>query len=176
MLRTWIEITVEAVHKTAARLGPNVSYKHALFHVSTCRLKKPSTVQTFTATDKNKNLHGVSLAVQVTSCVFHSHDSPSRSSVSVVTISRLLYFFTKWEFPSRSVCSQQVSGSYTAAHFQLELSWQVCWWCTCYKTTWIIPGDISAGLRPIKHPGVSCNADCTDRTTWRGIVYSAAMY
>lgn len=94
----------------------------------------------------------------------------------MVTISCPFYFFTEWQFFSWSICSQTMSGSYTTADFQLELSWQVCWWCTSYKTTWIIPGDISAGLRAVNYPGVSCNPDYTDRTSWLSIILSTALY
>lgn len=141
-------------------------------------MKKKSTVQTFSATDKHKKCEiAVSNSKNAFICFwFYSCDSLLHSSASVVTISCLLYFFTEWQFFSGSVCSQWVSGFYTTADFQLELGWQVSWWCTCYKTTWIIPGDVFAGLRAVNHPGVSCNPDYTDRTSWRGVIFSTALY
>lgn len=84
-------------------------------------------------------------------------------------------FFQQMRIFSWAVCSQRVSGSYPTAHFQLELSWQVGWWCSSYKTTWIIPGDISAGLRALNHPSVSCNPDYTDRTGWLSIIFSIIL-
>lgn len=84
-------------------------------------------------------------------------------------------FFQQMRIFSWIVCSQRVSGSHPTAHFQLELSWQVGWWCSSYKTTWIIAGDISAGLRALKHPSVSCNPDYMDRTSWLGTIFSIIL-
>lgn len=81
-----------------------------------------------------------------------------------------------WLRISLSLCMFTVSGSYTTADSQLELSWQVCWWCTGYKTTWLIPGDIFAGPRAVNYPGVSCNPDYTDTASWLRIIFSTALY